>query len=84
LIFILFFVVYTTARSPSEYCNKHESTAFPLPVDQNGNFVYNLHMNVHETTQLESNPNDLFASAFGASKSMLDIDLNYSPPTEED
>jgi len=77
-------VVYTSARSPLDYCEGFDSLPLPLLADQNENVVYNLHMNVHETTRLESDPDDLFASAFGASKSMMDIDLNYPPPLEND
>jgi len=37
---ILFLIVYSPAKSPSEFCNKKESPALQLPVDQNGNSIY--------------------------------------------
>jgi len=69
-------IVYTSARGPYEYCNGIESPALPLPVDQNGNVMYNLHLNEHQTTQFQSDPDDPSAPLAGASKSMLGIDLN--------
>jgi len=66
-----YFVEYTSAKAPFDYCNNNESPALPLPVDQNGNVIYNLHTNVHETEQFQSDPNDPSAPSSSASKSML-------------
>jgi len=41
-------------------------------------------MNAPETTHFEFDLNIPYQSSNSASKSMLDIDLNYSPPLEDD
>jgi len=78
------FKEYTSARSPSDFCNRIESPALPLPVDQNGNVVYNLHLNVNQTTQFQFDLNYQPTPPSVPSKPILDIDLNSSPPPDYD
>jgi len=82
LIFILFFVVYTSARRPSEFCNGIESPALPLPVDENGNILY--HLIVQRGPHYQFSLNDPPVSSSGVDKvTALSLDLNQSPPDED-
>jgi len=78
---ILYFIEYTTVRSPSEFCNNIESPALPLPVDENRNILFHL---IVQDPNIQLDPNDQFAPSSDAGKSILDFDLNQIPPDEDE
>jgi len=57
----LFFIEYTSARSPSDFCNDIESPALPFPVDKNG--IVDISLIVKEETQIETDLNSQIASS---------------------
>jgi len=69
--------VYTSAKSPLDYCDGNESPALQLPVDQNGNVVYDLV--VHQGIHFQSAFMDEYGSSTGARRSMQSFDLNQLP-----
>jgi len=77
----LFFIEYTPARSPSEFCNDIESLALRLPVDKNGNV--DLSLIVEEETQIKTDLNSQIASSPIVDKPVRDFDLNQLPPDED-
>jgi len=86
LIYFLFFVVYTSVRSPLEFCNKIETHAFPHSIDENGNIL--IGSILQQQTHDQSIPNDPYVSSTGFGKGKdqkkLDIDLNKPPPDEDE
>jgi len=76
--------VFTSARSPLDYCQGNESPALPLPVDKNGKVVYNLHLNVEKTIEYQFDLNEQPATSSDANSPMLLFDLNAFPPPESD
>lgn len=76
------FLVYTSVRRPSEFCNGIESSAFPLPVNEKGNVLY--HLIVPQEADDQSDRNDPLESSSDAGKGKtLDIDLNLPLPDED-
>jgi len=83
LIFILFFVVYTDARKPSDFCNKKESHAeYYIFIDYDGNIVRYPNKQfqqpstpIHDVYQ-DNFPLDLNEPVASSSGRGLDIDLN--------
>jgi len=73
----LFFIEYTSVRSPSEFCNDIEISALPLPVDKNGNV--DISLIVEEETQIKTDPNSEIASSSVVDKPVRDFDLNQIP-----
>jgi len=87
-LFHFFFIEYTYARSPHEYCNNIESPPEKviflneygqLQETENPHY-YQLLPSVHQKTHFHSDPNGQFASY----KSIRNFDLNELPLDEDD
>jgi len=76
------FLVYTSIKDPSDYCNAFESPTLQIPVNQNVNDVYdsNIYQNTHQ-----SDINYPSASSSGENKGKaVYIDLNQSLLDEDE
>jgi len=62
----LYFIEYTSARKPSDYCDRIESLALPVPAGKNGNVDVSLI--VKQGTQIQSDPNNQHENSSGAEK----------------
>jgi len=78
LYIYIYFIVYTSARGPLDYCNGVESPALQIPINQNVNFVY-------DPNFYESSMNYSIASSSGTNRSKAFLfDLNQLPSDEEE
>lgn len=57
LLYFIFFVEYTDASGPSDFCNNKESPVDQVPVDQNGHFIFELNQQSAPTQPPSENPN---------------------------
>lgn len=81
------FVVYTEARSPSDYCNNKLPPIPPkLPVDQNGIIKWDLIPQRYQSSTLTSTKNQEQHTALDLSAiyRRLNIDLNKPAPIEDE
>jgi len=65
-----------------EFCNNINSPALSFPADENGNVLF--HLVKQQDRNIQSDPNDQFASSSGAGKSIRDFDLNQIPPNDDE
>jgi len=76
---LIFFLEYTNAKKPLDYCNENGPPALQHPAVHYENRVNDLAVR-QETRSLI----DPHASSGGASNSMRGIDLNQFPPNEDE
>jgi len=69
------FIVYSFAQSPSEYCNKKESPALQLPVDQDGNSIYD--PDILESIHVPIDPNIFEVPLFVGGKFNVKFKLKF-------
>jgi len=91
-LFIFYFVEYTSARSPHEYCNNIGSPPEKI-ISLNENRIWEEIENPNfvqpspsfqQETNFQSNSNNQFAFSSGIKKPMRDFDLNRTPPSEDE
>jgi len=89
-LFNFFFVEYTYARSPHDYCNNIDSPPERIiflnengQLEETGKLYYN-RSSSNQETYFDSDPKDQFTSSSGKNKSNQDFNLNELPPGEDE